>query len=96
MNLPVTTNQKCIIKHTKKRNKSKHNIKDTHQVTMEERKRLKECKRTTKQPQINEQNGIKYIHINNCFKCKWTKCSNQMTEWLNEYKNKTHIYAAYK
>ena len=40
--------------------------------------------------------AIKYIPINNCFQSKWTKCSNQKTEWLNEYKNKSQIYAAYK
>ena len=28
-------------------------------------------------------------------KCKWTKCSNQNAEWLNECKGKTRIYAAY-
>ena len=32
-----------------------------------------------KQPENNEQNGNKYIPINNYFKCKWTKCSNQKT-----------------
>ena len=37
-----------------------------------------------------------YIPINNYFKCKWTKCSNQDLEWLNEYKNKSYMYAAYK
>ena len=36
------------------------------------------------------------IYINNYFKCKWIKCSNQKTDWLNGYKNKTHIYAVYK
>ena len=33
-------------------------------------------------------------HINNYFNCKWIKGSNQKTEWLNGYKNKTHIYVA--
>ena len=37
-----------------------------------------------------------YIYIHNYFKCKWIKCSNQKTDWLNGYKNKTHIYAVYK
>ena len=46
-NLMVTTNQKSIIDtHTKKRKESKHNIKDSHQITREDKK--KEQKRTTK------------------------------------------------
>ena len=36
------------------------------------------------------------MYINNYFKCKWIKFSNQKTDWLNGYKNKTHIYAVYK
>ena len=43
MNIIVTTNQKSIIDtHMKMRNESKHNTKDTHQVTREENKRRKE------------------------------------------------------
>ena len=37
-----------------------------------------------------------YIPIDNNFKRKWTKCSNQKTEWLNGYKNKIHIYVVCK
>lgn len=39
----------------------------------------------------NQQKGHNYITINNYFKCKWTKFSNQKTEWLNGFKkqNKT-------
>lgn len=53
-------------------------------------------KEPTEQPEINEQNGNKYIHISNYqyFTYKWIKCFNQMTEWLNEYKKITHTYAA--
>lgn len=36
----------------------------------------------------NQQNGHKYITINNYSKCKWTKFSNQKTEWLNGLKEK--------
>ena len=37
-NLMVTTNQKSIIDtHTKKRKESKHNIKDSHQITREDK-----------------------------------------------------------
>ena len=39
--------------------------------------------------------GNRNIYINNYFKCKQIKCSNQRQR-LNEYKNKTHIYAVYK
>ena len=45
------------------------------------------------QPQTIFKNGNRNIYINNYFKCKWIKCSKQKTDWLNEYKNKTHIYA---
>ena len=37
-----------------------------------------------------------YIPINNYFKCKWMKSSNQDMQWLTGYKNKTYTYAAYK
>ena len=37
------------------------------------------------------------MYIHNYFKCNWINCFNQKdTDWLNEYKNKTHIYAVYK
>ena len=50
MNLMVTANQKSIIDtHTQKRKESKHNTKDSHQITREKSKRRrKEQKRTTK------------------------------------------------
>ena len=39
-NLMVTTNQKSIIDiHTKKEEESKHNTKDSHQITREQKKR---------------------------------------------------------
>ena len=38
----------------------------------------------------------KWQYINNYFKYKWIKYSSQKTDWLNGYKNKTHIYAVYK
>ena len=47
--LKVTTNQKYILDtHVKKINESKHNTKDSHQITMEKSKRRMEQKRTTK------------------------------------------------
>ena len=41
-----------------------------------------------------QQNGYKYVCINNYFKCQWTKCSNQKTQgadWIKKKKtpNKT-------
>ena len=48
-NLVVTANQKSIIDiHTKKKNESKHNTKDSHQITREQNKRGREEKRSTK------------------------------------------------
>ena len=50
MNLMVTANQKPMIDTpTKKRERnSKHNTKDSHQITRKESKRRKEHKRTMK------------------------------------------------
>ena len=51
------------------RKESKHNIEENHQKAKEERKRRrKEQRGTTKQPENCEQNGNKYIPINNEFK----------------------------
>ena len=56
----VTTNQESIIdKHTQKRKESKHNIKDSHQITREERKRRKGKKEPQKQSENNQQNDNK-------------------------------------
>ena len=45
----VTINQKSIIDiHTKKKEESKHNSRDSHQITREENKRRKGNKRPTK------------------------------------------------
>ena len=43
-----------------------------------------------------KKNGNRNIRINNYPKCKWIKLSNEKTDWLNEYKNKTHTYTVYK
>ena len=75
----VTTSQKSVI-DTQERKESKHNTKDSHQITMEENKRTrKEQKELQKQIQNSEQKSNMYLHINNCSKCKWTKCSNRKT-----------------
>ena len=58
-----------VDKHIQKRKESKPDPKDDHQsIGM----RAKEDKRTTKQPQNNEQNDNKYMSINNYFNYKWT------------------------
>ena len=60
-NLTVTTNQKSIIDiHAKKKMESKHNTKDSHQITREENKRRE--KRTTKatSKQLKRQQEHKY------------------------------------
>ena len=78
-----------------KRKEFKHVTNESHQTTKEDSKRRKR-EELQKQPENNEQNGNKAIPINNYFKCKQTKFSNQKTQngWL-DYKNKTHVYAAY-
>lgn len=48
-----------------------------------------------------QQNGNKYIPIDNCFKCKWTKFSNQKaySGWMlkkKKRKRKAALYAVYK
>ena len=55
-----------------------HNTKENHQTTRKETKRRrKDRRRPTKQPENKKQNGNKYIPINNYFKCKLNKYSNQ-------------------
>ena len=89
----VTANKKSTIDiQTNKKKQSKHNTKDSHQTTREEGKK----KEQQKQIQNSEKNGSKNIHINNDLKCKWTKCPNQETDWLNGYKTKIHIYVVFK
>ena len=73
-------NQKSIIDTQEKKERYPNNTKASHQITM--RKKRMEPKKTYK---INEKYGCKDINVNNYFKCKWTKCSNQKTEWLNGY-----------
>ena len=64
----ATANQKYIIDtHTHKRKESKHNTKDSHQVTREKSKTRKEQKTTKIKKKTNEQNGNKYIPINDYF-----------------------------
>ena len=78
-NLIVTANQKFTIDiHTEKKKQSKHNTKDNHQITREN-KRGREEKRLTKTHPKQLRNGNKNIHIDNYLKCKWIKCSNQKT-----------------
>ena len=48
-NLMVTTNQKSVIDtHTKKKNESRHNTKDSHQIIREENQRRRKKEREEK------------------------------------------------
>ena len=89
MNLEVTKNQKPTTDTQKNKKK----------IIKSQGKRLKEEKWTKEVPKTagKQLNGSRYIHINNNFKCKWTKYFNQKEEGLNGLKKKkTHLYAAYK
>jgi len=80
VNLTVTTKQKPIVDTQKiMRRESKYTTIRNHQITKEESKRRKEQRITTKTTR-KQQNGNKYTLINNYFKYKWTKCSNQKTQ----------------
>lgn len=51
-----------------KRKEFKHNTKEIHQITKEERKRRRNRKELQKQIENNNQNGNKHRPINNYFK----------------------------
>ena len=67
---------------------SKNNTKDSHQITIKKRQKRwrKELKGTTNT--INKM--AEKVHINNYFKYKWTKCTNQKTQsgWMDTKKKK--------
>ena len=75
----VTAIRKSTI-DTDTKNEIKHNIKVSNQITREKNKRDPRNKFNT-----NLKNDNKNIHINNYLKCKWIKCSNQKTDWLNRF-----------
>ena len=89
----VTTKQKPIDTQKINRKESNHTT-ENHQINKEQEK-----KKVTKELQNSEKTNkmaIMCIPINNYFKYKWTKFSNQKTEWLNGYRKETHLAAAYK
>lgn len=43
------------------------------------RKKKRKATKKKKKPENNEQNGNKYITINNYFNCEWIKFSSQKT-----------------
>ena len=49
----------------------------TLKIVIKSQKEKKVGERAIKTTQNKRQNGSKNIHINNCLKFKWTKCSNQ-------------------
>lgn len=76
MNFMVTTKEIPVKQmHKKQRQGYKHNIKESHQLTRGERKRRRKGQKRTTETTREQQNGNKYIPINDYFKCKWNKCS---------------------
>ena len=64
INLMVITNQKSIIDiHTKKKKESKHNYKDSHQITREENKRRKKEKKTYKKQPPGTSQVVQWLRI---------------------------------
>ena len=75
----VNTNQKPVRDTQKIKRNANITLK---KVIKPQGKRIKEGKNREelhKQPENKQQNGNKFIPINNHFKCKWTKCLNQKT-----------------
>ena len=68
MNFTVTTNHKPTKDtYTKKKKESKHNTKDSHQITEESKE---ERNKELQKQENNQWNGNKYIPIKNYFKYK--------------------------
>lgn len=101
--------QKLIINTQKKmRKESKQNKAESHQTTREERQgRRKKQEQLEKQTSLpseppGKQTDVKCKqNVSDYFKCKWTKFSNQKTEWLGEEKKEkktkeTHARLIYK
>ena len=61
-----------------KRKELKYTTKENHQTAKGKTKRRKENWKNQLENKGND--GNKYIPINNCFKCQWTKFSNKKTE----------------
>ena len=75
------------------RKESKQNKAESHQTTREERQgRRKKQEQLEKQTSLppeppGKQTDVKCKqNVSDYFKCKWTKFSNQKTEWLGEEK----------
>ena len=67
----VITKQKPIVNVKNiRRKESKHTTIESHQATNGETREEERDREITQQPENNEQNGNKYIPINNYFKCK--------------------------
>ena len=84
-----TTNQKT----TKKQ--SKHNTKDSQQITREEIKRRREGKRPKITVQNNKIATSTYLSIIT-LTVNGIILQLKDTDWMNGYKNKIQIYAIYK
>lgn len=87
MNLMVTINLRPITDiHNIHKEESKHNTDDSHQITREEIKRRRKEHQHNHHHQNYKSNwkiinkmAVKYMPMNNYFKCKWKKCCNQKT-----------------
>ena len=79
ISLRITTKQKPIVNTGKREKESEHKTTENNQIIKEESKRRKEksnCKTARKQQKKWQQ----YMFINNYFKCKWSKISNNKTQ----------------
>ena len=77
MNLNVTTNSKAI--RDAQKQEAKHNSTETRQTEREQEKKGTEKNYRNNQKTINK-SGNKYISVNNNFKHKQSKYSNQKTQ----------------
>lgn len=73
MNFMVTAKEIPVVDAQKiKRQGYKHNTKESHQISRGESKRRGKEQRRTTETTREQQNGNKYIPMNDYFKCKWT------------------------
>ena len=76
---------------THKTEKNLNIMLSSHHTTKEQRNQKETTKKTTTPKTINTM--AKSIYINNYFKCKWAKCSNQKTQNTERLKKQdTHTY----
>ena len=95
-NLMVTANRKSTIDtHTKKKKESKHNSKVSHQITREQKRKGQKNTYKNKSKTINKMAIRTYMSIIT-LNVNGLNDPTKDKDWLNGYKNKTHIYVVYK